>query len=98
MRKNYHREVLDFLEHPEMLEKDAMLWWIAKAHPSVFVYAARMTAKKSANGETIDRQVLEHIKAGNILNAIKRYREITPGMMLKDAKDYCDALKASLTA
>lgn len=98
MKRNYHREVLAFLEHPEALEKDAMLWWIAKAHPSVFVWAAKMTTKKDPTGEVIDRQVLAHIKGGNLLAAIKRHREITPGMGLKESKDYCDGLKAMLAA
>lgn len=96
MRKNYHREALSVFEHPEAMDKDAMLWWISKAHPSVFVWAARATTKKDFSGEVVDHQVLDHIKAGNLLNAIKRYREITPGMGLVNAKDYCDNLRASL--
>ena len=93
--RNYHQEAIGILERGTF-NKDAMLWWIAKHHPSVFVWSDRMTTKTDPSGEAVDRQVLGHIKAGNLLNAIKRYRESTPGMGLKESKDYCDGLKATL--
>lgn len=100
MKKNYHREALAVLEHQEAMNKEAMLWWIAKKHPSVFVWAARMTTKKDTkkdtNGELVHPQVLSHIKDGNMLQAIKHYRDIVPGMSLKEAKNYCDNLRASM--
>ena len=45
--------------------------------------------------EIDDSQIIEALRAGNIIAAIKRYREIT-GVGLADAKSAVESLKARL--
>jgi ribosomal protein L7/L12 len=94
-RRNYHREAIATMERGG-LDATRFLWWVAQHFPAVLCKAAKEMDKPKA--PVHDAQVLAFIKGGQLLDAIKRCRNITPGMGLKEAKDYCDNLKATLFA
>lgn len=47
--------------------------------------------------ENIDNRIIEHLKYGTLLSAIKYYKEAT-GAGLKEAKDYVDSINANYIA
>lgn len=47
--------------------------------------------------ENIDNRIIEHLKHGSLLSAIKYYKEVT-GAGLKEAKDYVDSINANYIA
>lgn len=48
--------------------------------------------------KAINDKILEHIKSGNLLAAVKFYKEKVSGIGLKEAKDYVDAINANYIA
>lgn len=47
-------------------------------------------------GDTLDFKILEFLKEGQLLGAVKFYKDQT-GLGLKEAKEYCDGLKIKFT-
>lgn len=47
--------------------------------------------EKTVHEKRIDERILEHIKFGNLLTAVKYYKEVS-GLGLKEAKDYVDLI------
>jgi hypothetical protein len=87
--RNYHQEVIPILKGFNSLDKDAILFWIAQYHPSVFVAA-------TGTGRNGEKEVIQFIRDGLKLNAIKCHREHNPGKSLLDSKNYVDGLAARL--
>lgn len=46
--------------------------------------------------EKIDQEIIELLKSGKTIKAVKRYRELT-GQGLKESKDYVDSLVENIT-
>jgi ribosomal protein L7/L12 len=49
-------------------------------------------SKTCANLSKMDKEIVNLIKAGSLLNAVKYHKDQT-GMGLKESKEYCDRLK-----
>lgn len=52
-------------------------------------------ASRMFRGHVIDDQVEKHIRAGQMIDAIKHLRMLT-GLGLKEAKDWCEAYRSHL--
>jgi len=90
MSHNNHKAALAIMEKPDLIDKDRMLWWLAKTHPAVFVAGARLTSKATPIHEV---QLVAYHWA-NKLDTIKGLRQMTPGLGLKEAKDIVDRVEA----
>jgi ribosomal protein L7/L12 len=54
--------------------------------------------EKSFKEKKIDEEIIRLCKAGTLLAAIKYYKDMNPGVGLKEAKDYVDVLHAGVIA
>lgn len=91
MSKNNHRVALAILDHDRTtstLDKDRLIWWLARTHPGVFVQGVREQDPK-----TFVLQVASCVDQDH-LRCIKALREAIPGLSLKDAKEHVDALRS----
>lgn len=66
---------------------------IAELHPAVLVEARELVSSSELG---IERTVVDFLRKGKKIMAIKYFREAT-GVGLKEAKDYVDAIEAKLS-
>lgn len=88
---NFHKAVIGILNAPD-IDYRALVLEIAQSRPAAIVRAN--TALKS-QAEPWRHEVIDLLKSDQCINAIRCVREHT-GWTLKDAKEYCDRMRAAL--
>jgi ribosomal protein L7/L12 len=80
------KEAKDAVEAPGFLDDPPSLFRTGAAEPE---------SAAATPGADADPQVIGFVRAGQLINAIKRYRELT-GLGLKESKDAIDALSLKI--
>lgn len=85
--------VIQDIQKSVLTQEQVLDMKIAELHPAVLVEARELVSSSELG---IERTVVDFLRKGKKIMAIKYFREAT-GVGLKEAKDYVDAIEAKLS-